>query len=171
MFIKKREVIKMFHTRYSAGFSLIELLIVVVIIGILAAFAVIGYHAVLKETKDTIQVFRLGDFAKAQENFKVVKGRRRYGSISELCQSKLLPDNVVKFTSSCGQEAINGWIIDTPNDSDPAYLRHNFRAVLKKVNHQQSDGPVFCIHSDGVLRRAAESTYLECTEETPPADQ
>jgi prepilin-type N-terminal cleavage/methylation domain-containing protein len=157
--------------RNNAGFSLIELLIAVVVIGILVAISVIGYNAVIKGTKDSLQTFRLTDYAKAQENFKVVKGKRRYATLTELCQAKLLPENIVKFDGACGtQSAINGWVIVPSDDGDTTFLRTNFRAVLKKENHTQSDGPIYCINADGVLRKSVASDYLECIDDTPPAE-
>lgn len=155
--------------KFESGFSLIELLIAVVVIGVLVAISVIGYNAVIKGTKDKIQVFRLSDYAKAQENFKVVKGKRRYATIAELCQARMLPDNIAKFDASCTQEAINGWVI-VPVDEDVTFLRSNFRAILKKTNHTQEDGPMYCINADGVLRQSQPSDYLECIDDSPPAE-
>ena len=56
----------------ESGFSLIELLVVMIIIGIVAAFAVIRYQTVATNTIDAVQKQRLMQFADAQNKYKTI---------------------------------------------------------------------------------------------------
>ena len=134
------------------GFSLLELIVVMVIIGIVSAFAVLGYQAVMGGTKDSLQTTRLIQLVDAQNKFKTVKGKRRYASLTELCQEGLLNEKVVKFDANCDQTDIDGWSI-TPLDESQEYLREHFFVVLRKGELKNS--PIFCIGDDGILRKGA----------------
>lgn len=146
------------------GWSLIELLVVMVIVGIVSSVALIGYSAVKKGTTDSVRVSRLLAFADAQNKYRTIKGKRRYATIKELCQEKLLPENVVKFDANCNPQPIDGWIIeDTYYGENINSLRDHFWAYLSKQNHDpDSGGPTFCIGEDGILRSKREADYTEC---------
>lgn len=155
--------------KVNAGFTLIELLVVVVVIGILAAFAVIGYNAVMKGTRNNLQMPRLSQYAEAQNKFRTVLGKRRYATFAELCAEGLLIDSVARVNpTTCAQTAINGWTI-TPGEESAAFLRNNFFAVLNFETRPPGDTtPAACVGADGVLRRADATAPGTCTAASAP---
>ncbi len=75
-------------TRRSQGFSLIELLIVISIIGIMAAVAIPRLNAYLKQGRETATVQSLQEIHRAQASFYNSKGK--YGSLNDLVDAELL---------------------------------------------------------------------------------
>lgn len=145
------------------GFSLIELMIVVVIIGILAGISGLIYSGVKKSQVNALQRPRIAEYAQAQEKFRSVRGKRRYGSMTELCQEGLISDSIARLDASCNQTAISGWIIE-PGDETTAYLQTHFFAVLKFQTRPAGEtSPIYCIGEDGVIRQSDAATLDVCT--------
>ncbi len=152
----------------DAGFTLIELLIVVVVIGILAGIAVIGYNAVIKNTRNSLSTTRLMQYAEAQNKFKTIRGRRRYATLDELCLEGLLPETVARMDASCVQTAINGFII-IPGTETSGFLQGRFFAVLQFETRPAGEtSPIYCIGEDGVLRRSDAGSLDVCTITSTP---
>lgn len=59
----------------SGGFTIVELLIVIVVIAILAAISIVAYNGIQARTKDTARIQKVTEIAKALELYKVDKGQ------------------------------------------------------------------------------------------------
>lgn len=66
--------IKTGWTRRQGGFTIVELLIVIVVIGILAAIVVVAYNGVQKNAQDAAIKSDLSAMGKALHNYKALKG-------------------------------------------------------------------------------------------------
>lgn len=75
-------------TRRSQGFSLIELLIVISIIGIMAAVAIPQLNAYLKRGRETAAISSLQEIHRAQASYYSTKGK--YAGLNELVETELL---------------------------------------------------------------------------------
>ena len=148
--------------KQESGFSLIELLIVVVVITVLAAMAALGYQAVRRNTTDKVQQTRLLQYADAQNKFRTVKGKRRFGTLEELRQEGLLNQSVAEFDPGGEQQPLNGWRL-VPGDETPAFLRDHFFVTLVKVKELRDESTLaFCLSEDAVLRRGPAGKPTEC---------
>ena len=150
------------NNKKEQGFSLFELVVVCLIIGVISALAVIGYVAVRKNTTEAMQTTRLMQFVDVQNRFKTVMGKRRYATLEELRSAGLLNESIIRFDRSGEQEPIEGWVLTTGDESRD-FLEHHFRAFLKKGGKVRQ----FCISEDGILRRAVEDSPDSCDSQSP----
>lgn len=66
------------------GFSLIELLIVVVIVGVIAAIAIPNFLSARRSANEAAAISNLRTFSSSQEAYEVTSGLGTYGSLAEL---------------------------------------------------------------------------------------
>lgn len=71
--------------RKSAGFSLIELMVVIVIIGILAVLGLSSFQNALKRSRDARRIGDIKDIAQAQEQVKAINGSYVTASANNPC--------------------------------------------------------------------------------------
>ena len=64
----------MWAQRKQSGFTIVELLIVIVVIGILAAITIVAYNSVQTRARDNIRKSDIAQLAKARESFYAVNG-------------------------------------------------------------------------------------------------
>ncbi|MNQ07667.1 Type II secretion system protein G precursor [compost metagenome] len=71
------------------GFTIVELLIVIVIIGILAAITIVAYNGIQNRANDTTIKSDLANIAKQLETIKAVSSSSTYPTTTELASNKL----------------------------------------------------------------------------------
>ena len=99
--------------RATSGFTIVELLIVIVVIAILAAISVVAYTGIQNRSKDSIIKSQASQFAKALTNWGTLTGRTApsggYGSTQPLGTDGSCPDGssvgwVAQATYTCTLE-------------------------------------------------------------------
>jgi len=92
------------------GFTLVELMVVIAIIGILAAVAVVSLNSIRAKGRDTKRLSDIGQIRKAMETVNNEKG-----GYNQACVGKTLPINLYTCTGSGLEE-----FIKVANIKDPA---------------------------------------------------
>lgn len=144
--------------RRQRGFSLVELLIVVAIVGILTAISVIGYKAVMGGTKESLVRDRLREVAEAQMQFRVSNGRGRYGTLAELRAARttagtpVLNSGIAPVDAGGNPAASQGWIVREPAGSPSGAALRSAFAVEAAPEDASVSGNTYCLFEDGVLR-------------------
>jgi type IV pilus assembly protein PilA len=96
----------MVRTAKNGGFTLIELMIVVAIIGILAVLAVVGFHSVITNSRTSEATGFVGTIRLAQESYKAETGT--YASVSAGA-GDLCPANPMVAGSTAANGRKIGW--------------------------------------------------------------
>lgn len=162
------------RSRADAGFSLIELLIVVGIIGIISAISVIFLVPVRRGAQEKLATARLHEISEGQSQFRVTLGRRRYGTLAELRAAQtgsgpLLNPTTAPVDASGSPAAVGGWIIREPAAAPSGTaLQSAFAAEAVPAPGNPSTN-TYCVRQDGVVRRG--STTLGCTTASPAVEQ
>lgn len=135
--------------RQQAGFSLIELLIVVAIIGILAAIALPKLQENLKLSRETAAIKTLGTIHTNQAQYNAMKGK--FGSLKELNESGLLDANYA------GGGTVSGY---TYNSTEATPDQYCVQATRQSATTAYKD---FNVIEDGTIR------YIESKTPGPVA--
>lgn len=87
------------------GFTLVELLIVIVVIAILAAISIVAYNGIQERAHKTAVWTDLSSLAKKLELYKITNGAYPYASTGNATADKL---DTIDFEASAGSYAVQG---------------------------------------------------------------
>ncbi|HMV47798.1 MAG TPA: prepilin-type N-terminal cleavage/methylation domain-containing protein [Blastocatellia bacterium] len=130
--------------RTQAGFSLIELLIVVAIIGILAAIALPKLQENIKLGRETAAIKSLGTIHTNQAQYNAMKGK--FATLQELNQANLLDSNYSNGAS------VSGYVYASPEADADKYC---VQATRQAATTAYKD---FNVIEDGTIRQVESKT-------------
>ncbi len=95
----------------NSGFTIVELLIVIVVIAILAAISIVAYNGIQNRANDSIVKSDLSQVAKKLEHYKVLNGTYPSTSSSQLVNANL------SFSKSSYDTSTNNGYRDNTSDN------------------------------------------------------
>ncbi len=98
------------------GFTIVELLIVIVVIGILAAIAIVAYNGVQQRARDSMRTSEIAGVQKALELYKVDNGS--YPSVGT--------DNIGYAISTLAAALVPTYIAKLPNDPNTSLTNYQY---------------------------------------------
>jgi len=128
------------------GFSILELIVVILVVGVLATISVIGYRKVVEAAKDKQVLMAISAIVEAQNRYRLSSTNQRFATVSEL----LSPS---PYT---GQPYLNQSVLNTVGITGTDY-----RIIRQEVPSENSWGMIFfsasynkcyCVFEDGGIR-------------------
>lgn len=118
------------QTTHNSGFTIVELLIVIVVIGILAAIVIVAYQGVTKRANDTAVRSDLASLAKKLDTDKTMIGSDTY----PVSEGELTSANI-KVTKSAYDTTINNFV----------YCRSDTNSTMFAIVAKSKGGAVYYV--------------------------
>lgn len=142
----------MIKTKKQSGFTIVELLIVIVVIGILAAITVVAYSGVQQRANSSKTVTALGAWIKALSLYKVDNGRWP-GTATCLGEGYLygVSGSDASGIAQCRQDSVGGGVVENAS----------FKVIMAPYIKGVMPTPAFVTarSSDSIWRRGLSYTY------------
>jgi type IV pilus assembly protein PilA len=133
------------------GFSLIELLIVVVIIGIIAAIAIPNLLASRRAANESSAISTMRTFTSAQATYQATVGGGKYGSLSDLKNAGLVDSVVAGATSAATAKSGYYYDVDPVSGSERFYWDADARPAVHGTGLAGTGTRSFYTNESGVI--------------------
>lgn len=117
--------------RRSTGFTIVELLVVIVVIAILAAISVVAYNGIRERAEAAAITTQVNQYAKIMEMYIVQNGRAPFANWRCLGDATTLPAANGYAENYCFKPSNSGTVTSDFAPADPALMQE-----LKAVNNQ-----------------------------------